>query len=222
MESATRRRRGRPAGLQGADLLATAREAMFELGLAGTTMAEIARRAGISKASLYREHESKDALFVAVVLDWTTRGRYAMRPVLDALLDADDLECGLVALARVIQGGVLDPDVVRMRRMIAAEADRFPEMADRYVAESWDRNILALGETLAEVAERRQLRITDPAHAARQFTWLAVGDALNRQTLGATSATEPQLQAAAEGAASMVLARYTGASPPHHRATAGR
>ena len=94
----TPRRRGRPAGLQGAELLAVARGTLVELGLGGTTMSEVATRAGISKASLYREHDSKDALFAAVVLDWTAQGRDSMRPALDAILAASDVTAGLTEL----------------------------------------------------------------------------------------------------------------------------
>lgn len=202
------RRRGRPAGLQGAELIAVARATMLELGLGGTTMSEVAARAGISKASLYAAHESKDALFAAVVLDWTQRGRDAMRPALDALLDADDLAAALVTFARVVQAGVLNEHVVRMRRLVAAEADRLPDVAARYVRESWTRNIANLGEAIAELDARGALAVDEPVVAAEQFTWLTVGGPLNRQTLGAGPPPAAELDAVARAAAATFLSRY--------------
>jgi AcrR family transcriptional regulator len=49
-------------------LVEVAAEAFAELGYDGTTMEEIAGRAGISRATLYRRYASREALFVAVVL----------------------------------------------------------------------------------------------------------------------------------------------------------
>ncbi len=185
---------GRPAGCQGAELLAVAREAFLELGFAGTTMQNVAARARVSKSSLYREHPSKDALFDAVVRDWAARGRDAMRPHLDQLLAAADVRCALVELATKLQAAVLSPDVVGMRRLVAAEADRFPATAAAYLADSWTRNIAALADALAQLAGSGRLRASDPWLAAHQFTWTAVGAALNARTIAGDTATLPRTE----------------------------
>jgi TetR/AcrR family transcriptional repressor of mexJK operon len=171
-------------------------------------MNEVARRAGISKASLYREYASKDSLFAAIVLDWTARGRDAMRPALDALLAADDILVGLTRLTHTIQAGVLDEDVLRMRRLVAAESDRFPDVAAQYLAGSWDSNIAALADTLAELDRRETLVVDDPKAAAEQLTWLAVGGPLNRQTLGAGRMASDDLTRTATDAVTTFLHRY--------------
>lgn len=182
-------RPGRPPGRQGADLLAVAREVFVEFGFNRATMQEVATRAGISKSSLYREHDSKDALFAAVVEDWATHGRDAMRPHLDQLLAARDLRTALVDFASTLQLAVLEPDVVKVRRLVAAEADRCPETAATYLAESWTRNITALAATISELARRGTVHAPDPWVAAHQFTWTAVGAALNVQTITGSAAT---------------------------------
>jgi TetR/AcrR family transcriptional repressor of mexJK operon len=160
-------------------------------GFAKATMDAVAARARISKASLYQTHSSKDALFAAVVLDWAACGREAMRPHLDMLLAADDLPTALTRLARTVQAAVLSPDVLRIGRLVASEATRFPQVAARYVADSWDSNIAALGDALAELDRRGRIRTDDPLLAAQQFTWLAVAAPLNDQTLrGANAAVD--------------------------------
>ena len=202
------RRPGRPSGSQGTELLAIAREVFLELGFASATMQEIATRGRISKTSLYREHESKDELFAAVVTDWAAQGRDAMRPHLDRLLAADNLRRAAVELATTLQQGVLAPDVARMRRLVAAESDRFPETAAKYLADSWTRNITALAEAITELVVRGSVHVADPWLAAHQFTWTAVGAALNAQTIGGRSATTPprQLSRFAAAAADTLIA----------------
>lgn len=180
-----RRRRGRPAGLSEGDLLAVARAAFLESGYAATTMDEIAARARISKASLYREHPSKAALFSAVVSDWAAAGRDAMRPALARLVEGKDIAVDLFDLACTIQAGVLSPDVLGMRRLVTSEAERHPDIAATYFAESWERNIDALADAFRALDRQGRLSIRDTRVAADQFTWLTIGSPLNAQLLSA-------------------------------------
>jgi TetR/AcrR family transcriptional regulator, mexJK operon transcriptional repressor len=206
---AATRRPGRPAGLQGTELLAAARDVFLEFGFGGATMQDVATRARISKTSLYREHNSKDELFAAVVTDWAAHGRNAMRPHLDQLLASDDLHSALVEFATTLQTAVLAPDVTRMRRLVAAESDRFPDTAATYLADSWTSNIDALAETIRDLAVRHDLQVADPWVAAHQFTWTAIGTALNAQTIGGPTATTPagDLQRFANAAAESLTVR---------------
>ncbi|GAA2273504.1 TetR/AcrR family transcriptional regulator [Glycomyces scopariae] len=208
----TARRRGRPSGRTGTDLLSTAREVFLERGFGGTTMDEVAARARISKASLYREHSSKDALFAAVVRAWADAGRNAMRPHLDRLVAADDVRGGLADLAGVMRAGVLSPDVLNMRRLVTGEARRLPEVAVGYLDASWERNVRALADALAALVERGRLRIGDPAAAADQFTWLVLGAPLNRCLLTGTDGAGDAAPVA--DAVDLFLARYGPGGPP--------
>lgn len=208
-------RRGRPAGPRGDDLLAIARDVMLEHGLDGATVSEVTSRARISKSSLYREHASKDELFAAVVKDWAARGRGAMRPALDALLASSDMREGLLSLVRTIQAGVLHPDVVRMRRLVAAESVRFPDVAAAYVVDSWDSNIADLSTTLRELHQRGALTVKNAHTAAHQLTWLAVGKHLNLQTLmgGDDIVQPPELEAIAKETVDIFLSQYAPSAP---------
>ncbi|GAB2636702.1 TetR/AcrR family transcriptional regulator [Nocardia goodfellowii] len=197
-------RRGRPRGKSGAELLAVAREVFLEFGFAGTSMDEIAARAGISKASLYREHPSKAGLFAAVVADWTTAGRHAMRPALARLEAAEDIREGLLAWARGLLAGVLSSTVVEMRRLVTAEAARQPAVGRTYLHQSWIRNIADLAETLRVLDARGMLRIPDPEAAAEQLTWLVVGAPLNARMLDPTATPTDTADAAVD----LFLAAY--------------
>ncbi|WP_136055806.1 TetR/AcrR family transcriptional regulator [Microbacterium sp. K24] len=176
--------RGRPAGLQGEDLIAVAREVFLERGYAGASMDEVAKRAKISKASLYRAHPSKSALYAAVVHQWAAAGRDAMRPALERLRGSTDTRQGLIELAETMHAGILSEPVLAMRRLVTAEAESEPEVAATYLTESWDANIANLADALSALADAGELRVQDAHAAAEQFTWLVIGAPLNARLLG--------------------------------------
>ncbi|MGL5911701.1 MAG: TetR/AcrR family transcriptional regulator [Phycicoccus sp.] len=216
------RRRGRPPGSSPQGLLDVARDELLEHGYPRMTMDAVARRAHVSKNSLYREFGSKERLYAAVVADWVERGRDAMRPHLEALLAADDVADGLLRLAAVLQQGVLGPDVTRMRTLVAAEATRAPDVAAAYVRDGWNSNITALATALGELMRRGSLADDDPHHAADQLTWLVLAAPMNRLTLtgGAAGYTRRQLDEGAREAVATFLARW---APPGRRGpSAGR
>lgn len=210
-EKTTRpRRRGRPGGLDGADLLAVARGILLREGYAATTMDAIASAARISKQTLYRSHASKQELFAAVVTDWVDRGQDAMRPHLDRLRHAEDVEQALLDLAGVLHAAVLSAPVVQMRSLIIAEAERFPAVAAEYVQRSWERNEALLADVFEELNRRGLLATDDPGSAAQQFTWLVLAAPLDRITLtaGASRFSDAQLTTLASEAVATFLARW--------------
>jgi TetR/AcrR family transcriptional repressor of mexJK operon len=208
--TSTARTRGRPGGSSGAALLAIARQMFLAHGYAGATMDAVAAGARISKQTLYRQYPSKDVLYAAVVRDWVDQGHDAMRPHLQALLDAPDLAEGLFRLARVMQTGILSPPVLHMRTLIATEAERFPDVAAYYLARSWHRNQQQLSAALQELAARDMLHLTNPDVAAEQLTWLAIAAPLNRLTLqaGARPEDDRHLESIAVEAVATFLSRF--------------
>ncbi|MFI6502467.1 TetR/AcrR family transcriptional regulator [Nonomuraea typhae] len=209
-EAARRRPRGRPGGSLGADLLAIAREVFLTHGYPGATMDQVAARARISKQTLYREYPSKEQLYAEVVRDWVDRGYDAMRPHTQALAEATDIRAGLLRLAHVLHVGVLSEPVLRMRSLVATESTRFPDVAADYVARSWTRNIHLLADALAILTTRGLIKAGDTLVAAQQFTWLILGDPLNRLTLAARSepADVGELAQLREEAVTTFLSRY--------------
>lgn len=68
----------------------------------------------------------------------------------------ESLRRKLVNLATILQSAVLAPDVIRMRRLGAAESDRFPETAAMYLADSWTSNTNGLADTIADLVGRNR------------------------------------------------------------------
>lgn len=190
--------------------MSIARRMFLANGYRGTTMDAVATDAHISKQSLYRQYPSKDALYSAVVRDWVERGYDAMHPHTTALSKAHEAREGLLVLARVLQAGILSPPVLQMRTLIAAEAQRFPDVASDYVTRSWARNIHSLAEALDTLTARGLLHVEDPDLAAEQLTWLVVAAPLNRLTLqgGSHPYSEAELEAVAQEGIATFLSRY--------------
>lgn len=190
--------------------MAIAREQFLSHGFRRTTMDAVAASAKISKQTLYAQYPSKGSLYTAVVRDWVGQGRDAMAPHVRALLDADDLKAALLRLAGALQTGILSEPVLKMRAMVAAEAGTHPETATDYMHRSWDSNINLLAGALAELSRSGALDIDDPAMAAEQFVWLAVGAPLNRLELTAAKdgyGPERLTQVAGQGVQTF-LSRY--------------
>lgn len=76
-----------------------------------------------------------------------------MRPFVERLLEADDLPAALTELAGLLQDAVLAPDVVQMRRLVAAESDRFPDVAATYLADRPEARSREARDVTAERAE---------------------------------------------------------------------
>ncbi len=113
-----------------ADILQRATEAFVTQGYAGTSIADLARRAGVQKASLYHHFPSKRALFVACV----TEGYAGTLERLEAIRD----DPGLADTARIraameeIYRVNLTLPVGRMAPLIAEVASTIPEVAQAF------------------------------------------------------------------------------------------
>jgi len=149
-------------------------------------------------------------LYAAVVRDWVDRAYDGMRPHTTALAEAPQARHGLLDLARVLQDGLLSAPVLQMRTLIAAEAQRFPDVAADYVTRSWTRNLGMLADALRVLTARGLLRVPDADLAAEQLTWLVVAAPLNRLTLqaGAHPYSADELLALATQGITTFLARY--------------
>ncbi|SCW60666.1 transcriptional regulator, TetR family [Sphingobium faniae] len=169
------RPRGRPtadaAQARAQDLMQVAATLFEQQGFAGVTMAEVARRARISKTTLYARYPDKAALFRAIC-SYACRvpaHRIAAVPVEGRAPDAV-----LADFATAIVEATADPAADRFLRLAIFEARRFPELAEQILRES--RAVAApLADWLAGLARQGRLFDHDPAMLARQFVALVTG-----------------------------------------------
>lgn len=171
----------RPASHQRRDtILAVAHQVFLEHGYEATSMSEIAARLGGSKGTLYSYFDNKAALFRALVAESCARNSAAIFDLPD---DARG-DAALHAIARAYIALVMSDWATRMFQIIAAEAQRWPELATIFFASGPAAATAQLSQHLAEHATADGLLIADTVEAAQTFLTLCRGSLHLRRILG--------------------------------------
>jgi AcrR family transcriptional regulator len=147
------------------EILDAALACFSEKGFAATRMEDIARRAGISKGTIYLYFESKEAVFKALAQRVVT-SRIADIGAFVEVYEGPTPELLRLVLTRI--GAIVSTgDVAVLPRMVLAEAGNFPELAQHWRREVVDKG-LALWEAIIRRGQARgEFRDIEPAHAAR-------------------------------------------------------
>jgi TetR/AcrR family transcriptional regulator, mexJK operon transcriptional repressor len=179
-------------------------------GYLGTSMDEIAARAAVSKQTVYKHFADKERLFTEIILATIDRVGEPFHAEVITLGDTDDLEDELGTVARRLIAAVMAPDVLKLRRLVIAEADRFPELGRTYYERGPGRTAAALAPHLRRLAERELLRLDDPLAAAHQFNWLITSVPLNQVMLcgSAVRFTGTDLEGFADAGVRLFLDAY--------------
>ncbi|MGC9446091.1 TetR/AcrR family transcriptional regulator [Cereibacter johrii] len=187
-------------------VLEGARRIFLRDGFEGASVDDIARAAGVSKATLYSYFPDKRLLFLEVAKAECLR--QAEETV--ALITADLAPRAVLTLAATrIVAFVLSDFGIRTYRICVAEADRFPELGHEFYESGPALVRQRIVDYLAQAVGRGELAIDDLELAADQFAELCKADLFNRIVFGVGSAVgEPERQKVAQGAVEMFLARY--------------
>ena len=193
-------------------ILAAATEVFLQHGYLGASMDEVAAKAGVSKQTVYKQFENKERLFTEIVLgtsDQLIDGLH--QAYADTLEGAADAREALRALAyRLLQSLTAD-GVLQLRRLVIAEADRFPEVCGAWFTSGFEKSLEALGQALHRLSERGLLReLDDPTLAAYQFAGLVMYKPMNRAMFAGTrQRPKPgELEGLADRAVDVFLAAY--------------
>jgi TetR/AcrR family transcriptional repressor of mexJK operon len=193
-------------------IIEAAAEVFLRHGYLGATTDEVAARASVSKQTLYKYFADKQQLFAQVILDTTIQVVEELSSaVASTLRDAHDVRTALRDLADGFLRGLLQPDVVRLRRLVIAEADRFPEVGRAWFDRGFDRTMEIVGDALRSLADRGLLpNLSDPTMAAYQFAGLVMYQPMNQVMFAGTDAPPPAsiLDRIADSAVEVFLAAY--------------
>jgi TetR/AcrR family transcriptional repressor of mexJK operon len=194
-----------------ASVVDAARTLFLQKGYAGTTMAEIAAAAGLTKRTLYNNYPDKRALFTLIVTDVTSRADAFARDVREQFggdVKARDLRGVLADLGQRLALGIVRREVIAMRRLLIGEAREFPELAEQYFERAPGQVLDALAAGFSRLAKARLLRTSDPRTAAAQFAYLVAGEPLDRAVLVGALPTRKHVIACAREGVNTFLARY--------------
>jgi AcrR family transcriptional regulator len=152
-------------------------------GYRGTSMDQIAALAGVSKQTVYKAFSDKESLFSEIVVGAVDQAAEPVEAEVLALEDTGDVEADLGRLARDLLGRVMQPRILKLRRLVIGEAGRFPELGRSFYEQGPARTITALATVFERLADRGALRLDDPVLAAAHFNWLVMSIPLNRAML---------------------------------------
>lgn len=114
--------RGRPRDEEkNSAIIRAATELFLENGFAGTSMDEVARRAGVSKQTVYSHFSSKEQLFGSAVHAATEQ---SFPEVVLGKLDSHSLEGDLRAICESYARLLLSPQAMALHRLLVSEAGK--------------------------------------------------------------------------------------------------
>jgi len=151
-------------------------------GYDGATMEDIAVRAGVSKQTVYKHFTDKQNLFADIVLSTTDDMDALVCLIADRLSNTSDPAKDLEHLAETFLNALMEPRVLRLRRLVISSADRFPEIATAWYGQGFERALGVLSRSFQALAQRQLLAFKDPAMAAEHFVgmlfWIPVNKAM--------------------------------------------
>jgi len=190
------RKRRRRKETRPAEITAAALEVFADHGFAAAKLDDVARRAGISKGSIYLYFSNKEELFRAVV-------RSAVVPNIEVVRGAADAFDGPMAelAPRLLAGAasVLNrPSVSRFVRMVVGESRNFPDIARIWHDEVASPVIDSIARAISRAQARGEVRDGDPRLHAFSLVGPLFTAMLFKDVFGEASHDPPGLAGLAE------------------------
>jgi TetR/AcrR family transcriptional repressor of mexJK operon len=199
------KRAGRPPRAIAAQLseqiLGVAETLFLQHGYGATTIEQVAGQIGATKRTVYVRFTDKAGLFHAVV----KRVLDARRPDLRTIGTDRSVDERLTDMAVQVLSYVLDPVVVRLFRVVATEAYRFPEL-NRMIEEQAAHGVAwAVGQMLEEEVRLERLVLDDPAFATRLLLSLVTGAPTKEAARGLRPLSQADRRQWVKGAVALFL-----------------
>jgi TetR/AcrR family transcriptional repressor of mexJK operon len=191
-------------------ILDAATTAFLSHGYDGTSMDDVATLAAVSKPTVYKHFADKERLFYEIVLATADPMSELVRLIADAFRDTHDLEYSLRAFARQFLEALMRADVLRLRRLVIANAERFPEMGRAWYSHGFERALAALADEFGRLSQQRLLVSDDPLTAANHFVGLLLWIPVNKVMFSGEAArpSDAELDRTADAAVAVFLRAY--------------
>ena len=183
-----------------------AREVFLRDGFEGASVDDIARAAGVSKATLYSYFPDKRLLFMEVA---TTQCQQQAQTSINSIDTSRPPKEVLTRVADQFLGFIYSEMGQRIFRICVAEADRFPQLGQEFYHSGPMIMRSALVDYLHKAVDRGELRIDDFNLAADQFAELCKADLWPKLVFGIIrSVPHEEKMRVIDGAVDTFLARY--------------
>lgn len=187
-------------------VVAGARDVFLTDGFEGASVDTIARRAGVSKATLYAYFPDKRLLFMEIA---SSECRRQAADVVDALDLSRPPREVLERVGSGLMQFMLSDCGQRVFRICVAEADRFPDLGRHF----WNSGPMMIERTLCDyftlAIARGELRIADLSLAAHQFAELCKSELFPKMVFGLQrDFAEDEIARVLQGAIDTFMARY--------------
>lgn len=187
-------------------VLAGARTIFLRDGFDGASVDDIARQAGVSKATLYAYFPDKQLLFKEICSQECLRQTQEVEAEIDPAMTVE----AMLMLAGVRIAGFLMSDFGQNAcRLVIGEGARFPELARDFYRNGPALVHDRLAHHLHHLAQNGQLQIDDLDLAADQFIQLCKASILEKLVFRMDHhLREDRVRQSVQGAVEMFMARY--------------
>jgi TetR/AcrR family transcriptional repressor of mexJK operon len=206
-------------------LLLAATKVFLDKGYDCTSMDDVAAKAAVSKPTVYKYFSDKERLFAEIVRATTGEIDDLVCLVTETMVGSRNVELDLVVLARRFITALMQPDVLRLRRLVIANADRFPDVGRSWYEQGFERVLASLATRFQILADHKLLRVDDPLLAANHFVGMLLWIPINKAMFtGDHRSSHSELERSAVAAVRAFLAGYgsTSRSVPRSAQASGR
>ena len=187
-------------------VMEAAERLFFVHGYGAVSMDQVAKTAGVSKATLYAYFPSKDALFAHIV---ASKGEDS--PLSDDLFPAEvtDLRASLETIGRRMLDFMLRERTLAIYRIALAESARFPEMSRAFYENGPKQFTERFCAWLEQLRDQKLVEVTDLVTASNQFMALMRCGVFFRRSLSLPpEASEDEIQTTVRAAADTFIRAY--------------
>ena len=177
-EAAAKHRVGRPRrGTESArtdTLIGAATRVFLRDGYGGASIDKVASEAGVSTRTIYERFKNKADLLGAVISrlvdrDMATELATEERDLVWTAAQSLEPRQALTVIGQIITGRACDPESAALFRIVATEAQRFPELAAKMRCSAKQRVDDAVARYFRKQVHRGTLMLADPERAASLF-----------------------------------------------------
>ncbi|MCA8890329.1 MAG: TetR/AcrR family transcriptional regulator [Hyphomonas sp.] len=171
-------------------LLTAALDEVFEKGFAATRMDDVARRAGLSKGTLYLYFDSKEALFQGLIESLA----YPNLEIVEQITEqAGTLKEAIRGIRQFAPTLIRQTDLPRLMKVLIGDSQLFPDLVRAYREDLIERVLAMIAALLSRADARGEANIADPELTARLIMAPIIFSALWQGVFNQTSEADVDL-----------------------------